>query len=156
MGVVAYKVFGPPDTTVVNEFECGQFDLLQEYQPGNGWTEISRNCDNMPIDRRTLRPYASGWNNSGYANPAIPSRLPFEKAFIAAEDEILLTFDFSDINGGFLPSGLIGFSLYQNGKYIPSRALTADYGTSIVTLSSEWGVPGANYDGVYWVQPYTP
>ena len=156
MPVTAFKIFSPPDTTVIREFECGTWDALQDYQPTNGWTLISRTCDAWPSRRRTLYPYASGNNGAGATSPPIPALLPFQKTFLAAENEILLTFDFSDINGGLLPDGLAGFFLYQNGKFIPTRALTADYGTSIVTLSSEWGVMGANYDAVYYAQPYTP
>ncbi len=159
MAVTAYKIIAlPSEHTVQREWECGTFDLMNDTDPGNGWVELSRDCDAWRQQRRTLVPFASGNNGLGQVtNPYIPAMLRFYKPFIAAENEIITELDLSDINGGVLPSDLCAyFDLSQNGKEIPCTALTADYGTSIVAIDPLWQVMGANYYVKFWASPYMP
>jgi hypothetical protein len=147
MGVIAIKtITGSPDYQIQREWECGSFDLLQDSDPGNGWTELSRDCDQWPQGRRTLYPYASGNNGSGAAtNP--PLFATFRKYFPETTDAEVDELDFSDVNAGVLPSAPCqSLRLYQNGKKLPCEAYSIDYGTAIVTISAGWMVPGASYE----------
>jgi len=151
MGVLAYKIItGTPDYTVERDWNCGNFDLLQESQPGNGWIEISRDCDAWPQSRRTLNPYASGNNGKGGASPPAQSGPRWRKYFPELGDVEASSLDFSDVNSGYLPTSMCGnFDLFQNGKKLPCEAFTVDYPTSIVTIVSAWRVPGASYEAIY-------
>ncbi len=69
--VLAYKIIS--GYTIQKQFECGQFDILQESDPGNGWVEISRDCDAWLPARWSLYPYASG-NNGGFFSSSNESK----------------------------------------------------------------------------------
>lgn len=136
MGVQARKIIAlPVEHVIERNFECGTFDLLQESQPGNGWVEVWRDCDAWPKTRRTLYPYASGNNGLAISSPPQPAPAPFEKYFAATESEALFEFDLSDTNGGALPSNKTQIDVYQNGKWIPRRAFSVDYTTSVILTS---------------------
>ena len=160
MGVIAIKVIS--GTQVQHEFECGAFDLMMESDPGNGWAEVSRDCDAW-VDRWGLYPYASGNKGRSGAFPSSPAsdpRLPFRKFFPAVDDEFTAVLDFSDINNGILPlTPCSQMFLYQNGKKLPCEAYTVNYGTSALTVAEAWRVPGAAYEAQYfaplWVDPGT-
>jgi hypothetical protein len=101
--VIAYKIIG--GIAITRNWECGTFDLLQESSPGNGWVEISRDCDAWPQRRWNLYPYASGNNGQGsIAPPAGNFTIKFRKYFPNTEDDTVSVLDMSDINAGILPS----------------------------------------------------
>lgn len=134
-------------------FECGQFDLMQEN--GAAWTEIWRDCDIAGKLRRSLYPYASGLLS--YADIKVDvsgQRLRHRKYFQTTDDTWRTTFDLSDVNGGVLPLDVCTYmEVYQNGKKIPCEAYTVNYSTAIVTLSTNWAVPGASYEVLFWASP---
>lgn len=150
MGVVASKIIG--GTAILRNWECGTFDLLQASNPGNGWVEISRDCDAWPPRRWTLYPYASGNNGQGTAGPPAGGfSITYRKYFPDDDtDSTISDLDFSDINGGVLPASMCTkFRLYQNGKKLPCEAYTTDYDASTVTILEAWRVPGASYEGEF-------
>ena len=146
MAVVTYKIID--GITVQRQWECGQYDLLQETSPGNGWIEISRDCDAWMPSRWTLYPYASGNNGKYLATPivgAVP--LKFRKYFPNDTDDTITELDISDVNGGVMPSDMCSyFWCIQNGKPLPCEALTWDSSIGKVYISSAWQVPGAAYE----------
>lgn len=148
MAVLAYKVIS--GVTVQKQFECGTFDLLQETSPGNGWIEISRDCDVWLPSRWSLYPYASG-NNGGYFSTTNGAVVPeFVKYFPNETDDAITELDLSDINGGLMPSNPAArMNVYQSGKKLPYVALTYDNDNSKVLISTAWQVPGAAYEVVY-------
>lgn len=113
--VLAYKIIS--GYTIQKQFECGQFDILQESDPGNGWVEISRDCDAWLPARWSLYPYASG-NNGGYFSSSNGTVVPeFAKYFEILDDTQLTELDLSDINSGVLPSNPSArMGIFQNGK----------------------------------------
>jgi len=144
--VIAYKIIG--GTAITRNWECGTFDLLQESSPGNGWVEISRDCDAWPQRRWSLYPYASGNNGQGsIAPPAGNFTIKFRKYFPNTEDDTVSVLDMSDINAGILPSSpCTHLWVIQNGKPLPCEAYTIDYGTSEIAISSAWQAPGMSYE----------
>ena len=149
MGVIASKIIG--GTAILKNWECGTFDLMQLSNPGNGWVEISRDCDAWPKSRWTLYPYASGNNGQGQTGPPLGNLIvTFRKYFPNETDDTIEDLDFSDINEGRLPASMCTkFRLYQNGKKLPCEAYATDYGTTVVTVSEAWRVPGAAYEGEF-------
>jgi hypothetical protein len=149
MGVIASKIIG--GTAILRNWECGTFDLLQASDPGNGWVEISRDCDAWPKSRWTLYPYASGNNGQGQSAPPLGNlEVTFRKYFPNETDDTISELDFSDINEARLPASMCTkFRLYQNGKKLPCEAYSTDYGTTIITILEAWRVPGAAYEGEF-------
>lgn len=151
--VLAYKVIS--GVTVQKQFECGTFDLLQETSPGNGWIEISRDCDVWLPSRWSLYPYASGSNGGYSSSTSIKSPVKFRKYFPNETDDTITELDFSDINGGFLPVDMCSdMDIIQSGKVIPCEGLTWDRTISKVYISSAWQVPGAAYEGKFFAPPF--
>lgn len=151
MAVRAYKIVsGYP---IEYTFECGQFDAMQAN--GAGWTEIWRDCSIGGRLRRTLYPYASGL--LGYADLNVNisnSRQRHQKYFQETGDAWASSLDLSDVNGGFLPLDPCSYiEVYQNGKKLPCSAITVNYSTSTITIASEWLVPGASYEVLFWASP---
>lgn len=157
MAVIAYKIFtnGSDSYRVEHAFNCGQFDLLDESQPGHGWVEVWRDCDLMIPERRTLFPFASGPKGVVESDIQIAdTRLRHYKAFEDTGDSFTATLDMSTVNDGILPTDVCAYmDLYQNGKWLPCRAYTVNHSTSTITINSEWRVPGASYDVVFWAAP---
>ena len=148
MGVLAFKIIG--GTAIKRNWECGTFDILQASSPGNGWVEISRDCDAWPQRRWTLYPYASGNNGAGQYSPPIGNiQIDFFKYFPVSDDTQLDDLDMSDINAGVLPSNPASLKVYQNGKKIPPIGYTIDYTASTVSIVTDWQVPGASYEVVF-------
>lgn len=153
MGVLAYKIMSiPPDVTIQREWECGTYDLMVESGNADGWTEVSRDCDKWP-SRQTLYPYASGMHTGG--NSVIATTLdpgiPFQKEFPNTDDSIITELDFSDMNGGVLPvSPCSQMWLYQNGVKMRCGQYVVDYGTATIAIVSDYQVPGAAYEAVYF------
>ena len=149
MGVIASKIIG--GIAILRNWECGTFDLLQASDPGNGWVEISRDCDAWPKSRWTLYPYASGNNGQGQSAPPLGNlEVTFRKYFPNETDDTISELDFSDINEGRLPASMCTkFRLYQNGKKLPCEAYSTDYGTTVITILEAWRVPGAAYEGEF-------
>lgn len=153
MAVLATKVlFGKPATRY---FECGQFDILQE--SGGGWTELWRDCDIWTSARRTLWPFASG--PKGSASAVVVSiadtRTRFRKYFPAtADEEFMSVLDLSDVNSGLLPVDYcVWMEVLQNGKKLPCEAFSVNFALSRVEIESEWTVPGASYEVIFFANP---
>lgn len=158
MAVRAYRTItadGGGDYVIQYTFECGQFDLMQENDPGI-WTEIWRDCDLGTKSRRTLVPFASGIK--GIADVEVnlaDSRQKHRKYFQASDDSFTTDLDLSDVNGGILPAiPCAWMEVYQNGKKLPCEGYTVDYTTPKVVINSEWTVPGASYEIIFWATPY--
>jgi hypothetical protein len=153
--VLAYKIIS--GYTIQKQFECGQYDILQESDPGNGWVEISRDCDAWLPARWSLYPYASG-NNGGFFSSSNGTVIPeFAKYFANDTDTALTELDLSDINSGVLPANPAArMGVFQNGKKLPFLAYTLDYGLSKILIATDWQVPGASYEVVYRAPEFTP
>ena len=136
------------------EFECGTFDLADENSGLDGWEEIARDCDHWPATRVRLTPYASGPKGVSDALFDFRERVKFRKYFPMTEDTEVSTLDLSDVNGGKLPSNPCAWiDVLQNGKSIPCEGWEVDYTTAIITINSEWLVPGAAYEVKFQAQP---
>lgn len=157
MALLAYKIFtvGGKDYRVEHAFECGQFDLMTEQQPGHGWVEVWRDCDLMTRSRQTLIPYASGPKGMVNADIQIADtrqRHYFDQA--GTDDSFTATLDLSGVNGGILPNNICAYlDLYQNGVLLPCRAYSLNPATAIITIEAEWRVPGASYTVKFWASP---
>lgn len=155
MAVRAYRTItdGPNTYQIEHTFECGQFDLIQESNPGI-WTEIWRDCDLGTKTRRTLWPYASGLKGVVDVDVTLSSRARHWKYFQGTNDDFTANLDLSDINDGVLPSGFCTWmEVYQNGKKLPCRAYSVNFATATVTIDGEWRVPGASYEVIFWAAP---
>ena len=154
---MAYKIINVSgtDVRVEHAFNCGQFDKMAEDQPGNGWVEIWRDCDLMIPDRQTLIPYASGPKGVVNADVKIAdTRLRHYFNSDGTDDAFTATLDLSGVNGGILPADHCTYmDLYQNGKLLPCQAYTVNHTTSLVTIATEWRVPGATYTIKFWASP---
>lgn len=138
---------------IEHTFECGQFDLIEENNPGV-WTEIWRDCDMSTKNRRRLTPYASGLKGVADIEITIPSRARHWKYFQASGDDFTDELDLSDVNDGVLPTDFCRWmEIYQNGKKLPCHAYEINHTTSTVTITAEWTVPGAAYEVVFWASP---
>ena len=158
MAVRAYRTItpesGPPDVTIYHTFDCGPFDSMV----ANGitaWTEVWRDCDMATKAWRPLWPYASGFK--GIADVDInmaDSRQRHRYYNHETTDDFVSELDLSTINDGFLPvNHCTWLEIYQNGKKLPCESYTIDYTLSKLTINTDWLVPGASYEVLFWAPP---
>lgn len=157
MAVIAFKniTYLSKEYRVEHTFECGQFDLMDEQQPGHGWTEVWRDCDLLAPERQTLIPFASGPKGVVSADIRIAdTRLRHYFDLPATDDSFVTALDLSGINGGILPSNYCTYiDLYQNGVLLPCSAYTVTHSTSTINIDSDWQIPGASYTVKFWASP---
>lgn len=154
MAVRAYKIveISGTDYRIEHSFNCGVFDLMTEGGT-NEWTEIWRDCD-IWVNRQTEYPYASGPRAHWHVENTITEESRHRAYFLASDDTFTSTLDLSDTNDGVLPSDVCRWmEIYQNGKKLPCEGYSVDPDTSVVTISSDWRVPGASYEVIFWAAP---
>lgn len=148
MAVRAYATIS--GYTIEKTFECGQFDLMVDSGNPDGWTEIWRDCDLGTKDRRRLWPYASGLKGTVDLDITLPERARARKYFQASDDTFTDDLDMSTDFDTLPTDPCVWIEVWQNGKKIPCEGFTVDYGTLIITINSEWRVPGASYEVFVW------
>lgn len=158
MAVRAFRTItpesGPPDVVVYHTFDCGQYDSMK----ANGdtdWTEVWRDCDLATKQWRPLWPYASGFKGIADVEVNIAdSRQRHRKYTRPLNDTFPSEIDLSDINDGFLPANhCVYLEVYQNGKKLPCEAYTVNYSLAKIEIETEWQVPGAAYEVLFWAPP---
>lgn len=83
------------------------------------------------------------------------TRTRFRKYFPGQFDEDFVSLlDLSDVNSGLLPVDYcVWMEVIQNGKKLPCEAFSVNFALSSVEIESEWTVPGASYEVIFFAYP---